>query len=317
LKTAVVSGFLGFILVSGAFAQTAATAPANPGDDPVVAKVNGYEIKASEVRMAYDDIVGQLPNLPANIRYPFVVQALIERHLLAQVAAKEGVADSEDYKRRLAAYQAKALRDSYLVTKVGPSITDAEIKAEYDQLAAKVQQTERVRARHILVATQKDADDIEAKLKAGAKFEDLAKQYSLDNSKDYGGDLGYFTAPEMVPEFSQAAFALKVGEVSAPVKTQFGWHIIKLEDRKMGTAQPFDQVKDAIRNTLMAKKVQEKLAGLQGTAKVDLVDPDLKKQYDAFQAQQKNIQQQQGAAAVVNGQTDDSGKGDLTAGTKQ
>jgi peptidyl-prolyl cis-trans isomerase C len=167
------------------------------------------------------------------------------------------------------------------------------------------------------VATQKDADDIEAKLKAGAKFEDLAKQYSLDNSKDYGGDLGYFTAPEMVPEFSQAAFALKVGEVSAPVKTQFGWHIIKLEDRKMGTAQPFDQVKDAIRNTLMAKKVQEKLAGLQGTAKVDLVDPDLKKQYDAFQAQQKNIQQQQGANAVVNGQTDDSGKGDLTPGTKQ
>ena len=80
----------------------------------------------------------------------------------------------------------------------------------------------------------------------GEKFEDLAKQYSLDGSKEYGGDLGYFTAPEMVPEFSKAAFALKPGELSAPVKTDFGWHIIRLEDRKMGAAQPYDQVKTAI-----------------------------------------------------------------------
>ena len=102
----------------------------------------------------------------------------------------EGVAESEDYKRRLAAYQAKALRDSYLVTKVGPSISDTDIKTEYEQLAARVKQTERVRARHILVATQKDADDIEAKLKSGAKFEDLAKKMSKDpGSGANGGDL--------------------------------------------------------------------------------------------------------------------------------
>ena len=105
------------------------------------------------------------------------------------------------------------------------------------------QQTERVRARMILVATEKEAQDIEARLAKGEKFEDLAKKYSLDGSKDYGGDLGYFTAAEMVPEFSKAAFALKVGEISQPVKTDFGWHIIRLEDRKQGAAQPYDQVK--------------------------------------------------------------------------
>ena len=84
------------------------------GEDKVVATVNGYEIKTSEVRMAFDDVIGQLPNLPKKLRYPFVVEFLVERHLLAQVANKEGLAETDDYKRRLAAYQAKALRDTYL-----------------------------------------------------------------------------------------------------------------------------------------------------------------------------------------------------------
>ena len=282
------------------------------GDDKTVATVNGYEIKTSEVRMAFDDVIGQLPNLPAKLRYPFVVEFLIERHLIAQVAAKDGVADTEDYKRRLAAYQAKALRDSYLAGKLAPTVTEEELKTEYDAEATKVQQTERVRARHILVATEKEATDIEAKIKAGAKFEDLAKQYSLDGSKDYGGDLGYFTAPEMVAEFSKAAFALKVGEVSPPVKSEYGWHVIRLDDRKMGTVPPFDQVKEALRNVKVRDKLQAKLQSLQSTAKVDLVDPDLKKAHEDYVAQQKTAQDQ---AAKQGGlaQPEDSGKGDLGA----
>ncbi len=318
LKIALISGVFGLSLAAGAHAQTAATPDPLTGDDKTVATVNGYEIKTSEVRMAFDDVIGQLPNMPAKLRFPFVVEFLIERHLLAQVAAKEGTAESDDYKRRLAAYQAKALRDSYLALKISPSVTEEEIKAAYDKESAKVTQTERIRARHILVATEKEANDIEEKLKAGAKFEDLAKQYSLDGSKDYGGDLGYFTAPEMVAEFSKVAFALKQGEVSAPVKTDFGWHIIRLDDRKMGAAQPYDQVKSAIRNVLVRDKVQALLASLQGTAKVEIVDPDLKKAQEEAQAQSKALidkQKQNGAADAVQGQsdgTDQSGKGDLT-----
>ena len=322
LKIALLSTFTVISVVGPSLAQTTAKAPAPAvapaqtaanslaGDDKTVAMVNGYEIKTSEVRMAFDDVIGQLPNLPAKMRYPFVVEFLIERHLVAQVAAKEGVADSEDYKRRLAAYQAKALRDSYLAGKLAPTITEAELKTEYDAEAAKVQATERIRARHILVATEKEATDIAAKLKAGAKFEDLAKQYSLDGSKDYGGDLGYFTAPEMVAEFSKAAFAMKVGELSAPVKTDYGWHVIRLDDRKMGTAPPFDQVKEALRNVKVRDKLQAKLQSLQSTAKVDLIDPDLKKAHEDYVAQQKVLQDQaakQGGAAAV----DDGGKGDL------
>lgn len=319
LKSALLTSALSFAVLASlptfAHAQSADTLS---GEDKVVATVNGYEIKTSEVRMAFDDVIGQLPNMPPKLRFPFVVEFLIERHLLAQVASKDAIGDSDDYKRRLAAYQAKALRDSYLAQKISPSVTEEEIKAAYDKESAKVKQTERVRARHILVATEKEANDIEAKLLKGDKFEDLAKQYSLDGSKDYGGDLGYFTAPEMVKEFSDAAFALKTGETSQPVKTDYGWHIIRMDDRKMGAAQPYDQVKNAIRNVLVRDKVQALLAGLQGTAKVEIIDPDLKKAQEESQAQRKlQLEKQKGdAGAAVAGEqpvdgTDGSGKGDL------
>jgi peptidyl-prolyl cis-trans isomerase C len=322
LRISLLAGVLSFGLTGLGFAQADNTAAPLTGQDSTVAIVNGYEIKTSEVRMAFDDVIGQLPNMPAKLRFPFVVEFLIERHLIAQVAAKEGTADTDDYKRRLAAYQAKALRDSYLAQKISPSITDDEIKKAYDAETAKVTQTERVRARHILVATEKEANDIETKLQGGAKFEDLAKQYSLDGSKDYGGDLGYFTAPEMVAEFSKATFALKQGEVSKPVKTEYGWHVIRLDDRKMGAAQPYDQVKGAIRNVLVRNKVQAMLAGLQGTAKVEILDPELKKAQEDAAAQHKlqggQVAPAVGADAGAQGgggapaAADTSGKGDLT-----
>lgn len=299
-------------LAPGALAQED-TPPKLDGENQVVATVNGYEIRTSEVRMAFDDVIGQLPNLPKKLRYPFVVEFLVERHLLAQLANKEGIADSDDYKRRLAAYQAKALRDSYLSQIISPKVTEDEIKAVYEEESKKVKETERIRARHILVANEKEANDISGKLTKGGKFEDLAKQYSLDGSKDYGGDLGYFTAPEMVPAFSKAAFALKKGEVSKPVKTDFGWHIIKLEDRKQGAAQPYDQVRSAIRNVLVRKKVTETLASLKDVAKVEIVDPELKKIADEAQKQRQQLLDKQQNKAVTGGATEgeDSGKGDL------
>jgi peptidyl-prolyl cis-trans isomerase C len=300
-------GFLA-LAASPAFAQDA------PSEDKTVAIVNGYEIKISEVRMAFDDVIGQLPNLPKKMRYPFVVEFLVERHLLAQLANKDGLSETDDYKHRLAAYQAKALRDTYLSQKIAPEVTEDDIKKVYDDEAKKITETERIRARHILVGSEKEAQAIEEKLKAGAKFEDLAKQYSLDGSKDYGGDLGYFTAPEMVADFSKAAFALKVGGISPPVKTEFGWHIIKLEDRKKGKPQPLDQVHEAIRNVLIRQKVQKTLEGLKDVAKVEIIDPDLKAASEEAQKQRKVIEDQQQKANVLqggDGGDGSAGKGDL------
>ncbi len=322
LKSMVLASVVFGLTVVGAVAQDAtqdATGPegetaAVKDDNAVIAIVNGYEIRTSEVRMAFDDVIGQLPNLPKKLRYPFVVEFLVERHLLAQLANKEGIADSDDYKRRLAAYQAKALRDSYLAQVISKEVKEEEIVAVYEDEAKKLKETERIRARHILVASEKEAEAVADKLGKGEKFEALAKQFSLDGSKDYGGDLGYFSAPEMVPAFSKAAFALKKDEISKPVKTDFGWHIIRLEDRKQGAAQPYDQVKNAIRNVLVRQKVQAKLASLKDVAKVEIVDPDLKKVADEAAIQRKTLQEQQGKANVSADAPEEegaAGKGDL------
>ena len=311
LRTSAAAVLLGLVVAPLAQAQDA------PKEDKTVAIVNGHEIKVSEVQMATDDIIGQLPDLPPKLRFPFVVEYLIERHLLAQYAVKEGIADTGEYKRRLALYQAKALRDAYFFQKIRPLVTEEEMKAVYDEEAAKLQQTERVRARHILVGTEQEAKDIRGRLDKGEKFEDLAKQFSLDGSKDYGGDLGYFTAPEMVPEFSKATFALKTGETSPPVKTDFGWHIIRLDDRKQGAAQPFDQVKSAIRNVLLRKKVSETMEKVRSGSQVEIVDEDLKKYAEdaakaakAFQEKQQKALDQGGANADAPADGT-SGKGDL------
>jgi len=305
---------LGLALAAPALAQE----EVNPKDDKVVAIVNGHEIRVSEVQMATDDILGQLPDMPPKLRYPFVVEYLIERHLLAQYAVKEGIAETDEYKRRLALYQAKALRDAYFFQKIRPMVTEEEIRKVYDEEAAKLQQTERVRARMILVATEKEAQDILDLLAKGQKFEDLAKQYSLDGSKDYGGDLGYFTAAEMVPEFSKATFALKVGETSQPVKTDFGWHVIRLEDRKQGGAQPYDQVKAAIRNVLLRQKVGEVMQKIRAGSQVEILDEDLKKYAEEAAKAAKNFKENQkpldasGAApAATDGGDATGGKGDL------
>jgi peptidyl-prolyl cis-trans isomerase C len=281
-------------------------------EDKIIVVINGHEIKTSEVEIAAEDIALQLGDLPAKLRYPFLIEYLVERHLLAQAAVKQGVAETDEYKQRLAFYQAKALRDAYFNSTIKPSVTDEEVKAAYDKEAAKVKVSERVRARHILVQTEKEAKEVLARLNKGEKFEDIAKQVSLDGSKDYGGDLGYFSAEEMVPEFSKAAFALKIGDISEPVKTDYGWHVIKVEDRKQGGAQPFDQVKSGIKAVLMRKKVQDVVSELRKQAKIDIVDPDLKKLQEIGEKKIEELKKkQQSGASQGTGETTTGGKQDL------
>ena len=282
-------------------------------EDKTLVIINGHEIKTSEVELAAEDIALQLSELPAKLRFPFIIEYLVERHLLAQAAVKNGIADSDEYKRRLAFYQAKALRDAYFDQVIKPTVTEEDVKAAYDAEASKIQVGERVRARHILVATEKEAQDVLAHLQKGEKFEDLAKKISLDGSKEYGGDLGYFSAEEMVPEFSKAAFALKVGEVSQPVKTDYGWHIIRLEDRKQGGPQPYEQVKNGIRAVLTRKKVQDIVVKLREQAKIEVLDPDLKKlqELNAQKMEELKKKQQQGGTSPPAGT---EGKQDLQTG---
>ena len=260
-------------------AQPAAAqqAKAKTGKDTVIVRVNGHNITRSEVQMAMDDIAVQLRDVPPKLRYPLIVQYLVERHLLAQKAIKDGLTNSEEYKKRVRFYQYKALRDAYFHTRIKPAVTDEEVRKAYEKEAGKVKPVERVRAKHILVSTREEAEKVLKELKAGAKFEDLARKYSKDGSKEFGGDLGYFTYEEMVPEFSKAVFALKKGQVSKPVKTDYGWHIIKLVDRKKVGARPFEEVAPGIRSLLLRQKVQQEVAKLAKQAKIEIFDPELKK----------------------------------------
>jgi peptidyl-prolyl cis-trans isomerase C len=244
-------------------------------EDQVVARINGYEIRASEIALAAEDLLPQLGNIPAQARYPFVVQYLIERHLLAQAASQVGVAELEDFQRRLRFYEAKALRDSYFFQVLQPTITEEEARAAYEREAAAIGDEEQIHARHILVDDEATALALIEQLNGGASFEDLAREHSTDPGASDGGDLGYFTRTEMVEGFSDAAFALQAGEISAPVQTQFGWHVIKVEDRRVPVAQPFEDIKDGLIQLLARQRVQEVVEELQSQSTIEILDPDL------------------------------------------
>ncbi len=288
-----------FLAPSPAMAQEKKTDAGKPST--VVARVNGYEITAREVQLAGEDVAALLKDVPPKMRYPLLVQYLIERHLLAQKALKEGLANSEEYKRRLRFYQYKALRDAYFHQKIKPRVTPEKVQEIYDRETKKVKPVVRVRARHILVSTKEQAEKILKDLKKGAKFEDLARKHSKDGSREFGGDLGYFTFDEMVPEFSKAAFSLKVGEVSQPVKTEYGWHIIKVEDRKKAGPRPLKEVAPGIEALLLREEVQKEVAQLSKQGKIELLDPELKKLQEENKKRLEELRKKAEAAKKAQG----------------
>jgi peptidyl-prolyl cis-trans isomerase C len=191
--------------------------------------------------------------------------------LLADQAEKDGLQNSPDTVAQLHLLHLKVLADAEsqkFVKSFQPS--DDDLKAEYDTAVASMDKTE-YKARHILVASKEEGEQIIKKLKGGAKFEDLAKAQSTDTgSKNNGGDLGWFTTSRMVKPFADAVVALKKGEITpAPVQTQFGWHVIQLEDTRDKTPPPFDQVKQQLTNQLIRKKLQAYIADLKKNAKIE------------------------------------------------
>ncbi len=285
----------GAFLPAGIFVGHPASAQEKAAENKVIAIINGHKITTKEVKLAADDILSNLVNVPPKMRYPFIVEYLIERRLLAQQAIREGLGDDNEYKTRIVFYQAKALRDAYFENKLKASVTDEMVRSSYEKQAATIKPVERFRARHILVATEQEAKDIQAKLKKGEKFEALAKQFSLDGSKDFGGDLGYFTGDEMVAEFANATKALKKGATSGPVKTEFGWHIINLIDRQDGGPRPLEEVQDAIRLVLLRQIVQKKVDELRKQATIEMIDPGLKEMLEQARKQRDSLELQQNA----------------------
>ena len=177
-------------------------------------------------------------------------------------------------------WRRRSLRDLYFDKTVKDTVSDAEAKKFYDSQVGSAK-SEEVRARHILVESKEKARELFEKVAYGTDFAELAKQNSKDpGSKDQGGDLGYFSKGQMVPQFEEAAFKLQKGEVSQPFETQFGWHIIKVDDRRAGQAVPFDAVKERIVGAIIHQKAQQIAGDLRAKAKIEYIDPNMQTPLD-------------------------------------
>jgi peptidyl-prolyl cis-trans isomerase C len=248
-----------------------AAAPQSAAAPPPVATVNGSPISRSEFDLFVKDILqGKKQELTAEQKDQ-VLDDLINMQLLADQAEKDGLQNDPDTLAQLHLLHMRVLADAEsqkYIKALQPS--DADLKAEYETAIAAMDKTE-YKARHILVASKEDGESIIKKLKGGAKFEDLAKSQSTDTgSKNNGGELGWFTTSRMVKPFADAVVALKKGEITQePVQTQFGWHVIQLEDTRDKTPPPFDQVKPQLTNQVIRKKLQAYVADLKKNAKIE------------------------------------------------
>ena len=246
-------------------------------DDEVLVRVNGHEIRVSEVRLAAEAIPDELANVPASARFVFLVQYLIERHLLAQEAVRQDIQNDPQYQKLIAFYTAKAQRDAFFASKIQPQVTEQSVRAEYDKQAAAVDNQLKVHLRHILVADEATAKEVHAQLKSGADFVQLANENAPTKDAQDGGDLGWLGVDEMFPEFIEVVTKLNQGEYSEPVSTKFGWHVIFIEEKKVIKAQPYDKVKGGLTLMLTRIKVQEVVNQLRQNAEIEIVHPDLQK----------------------------------------
>lgn len=253
-------------------------------EDKVVATVGGAPITEADLTQALADLDQQFARLPEDQRRAAALSAVIEIKLLAAEAKAKGFDKSDEFKRRMAFLEERALHSEVIENEVAGKITDEDIRKRYDAEIANTAPTNEVRARHILVKTKEEADAIIKQLDGGAKFEDIAKEKSSDpGSGAQGGDLGWFGAGQMVPEFEKAAFALQPGAYTKePVQSQFGWHIIKLEDKRAKQPPAFDEVKEQFRSVLLRDKYFELVKNLRAAGKVEVTDPELKKGVDAM-----------------------------------
>jgi peptidyl-prolyl cis-trans isomerase C len=257
-------------------ALSAAPVRAQPAADPVLAKVGGQDIHLSDLKSAAETLPPQARAMPPQQLYPMLLEQMIDAQALLLQARKTGLDNDPDVQRIVRLAQDRALESAMLNKVVRPQVTDEAVKARYDQEYAGKSGDTEVHARHILVPDEATAKKVIADLKKGDDFAALSKQYSKDpGAAQQGGDLGFFKKTDMVPEFADAAFALKDKEVTpVPVKTQFGWHVIQTLDRRTSAPPPFEQQKDELRQQMVQAAVQKEVTQARGEVTVEKFNMD-------------------------------------------
>ncbi|HVZ52501.1 MAG TPA: peptidylprolyl isomerase [Pseudolabrys sp.] len=249
-------------------------------DDPLLAKVNGMEIHQSDLNIAEEE-AGQLPPMSPEAKRDYLVQFTADMMLVAKAAEEKKMADSAEFKRKVDFARRKLLMEALLQQTGKAALTDAAMHKVYDDAVKQMGNEQEVHARHILIRAaagdekaSKAAEDkikaVIARLNKGEDFAKVASEVTEDPSgKANGGDLGYFTKDQMVPEFSDTAFKLDKGQISGPVHTQFGWHVIKVEDKRTKPAPKFEEVKPQIEQYVQRKAQADLVASLRGNAKIE------------------------------------------------
>jgi peptidyl-prolyl cis-trans isomerase C len=261
--------FAGSMLV---FAWAAAVA-----EDRVVATVNGKPILEADLVLAGQDGAGSLAGLTPEQRRGALLEVVINNQLLADAAEEAKLRMGARFEAKMRHARRKALRDEYLDQRIVGNITEAEARKLYDQEARSIKPEDEIRVRHILVNSEAEAQDVRAAVLAGADFAKLAEERSLDPGSNWnGGDIGYFARGQMEVKFDAVAFALVKGEVSKVLNTEFGWHVIRLEDRRMRPVPSFEDLRDGILGLMIQRKMQDAIAGLRSRASIVIAEPGLK-----------------------------------------
>ena len=238
-------------------------------DDPVVARVNGTDVRQSDLTAAEEDLGGNIPQMTPEAKRDYLITFVGDMILVAKAAEAKKMGDSDDFKRKLAYARTKLLMEQLLQTEAKAAVNEPAMRKVYDEAIGQMKKEPEVRARHILVETEDEAKAVAAELKKGADFAELAKTRSKDPGSADGGDLGYFTKDQMVPEFSEVAFKLDKGALSDPVKSQFGWHVIKVEDKRERQPPEFEKVKAQLENFLVRKSQSELITKLRAEGKIE------------------------------------------------
>jgi peptidyl-prolyl cis-trans isomerase C len=253
----------------------AATAPAPATEDPLVARVNGEEIRRSEVQAAIAELPPELRAAPDTVLSPLVIDQIVTQKVLVAAARAQKLQDQPEVQARLRRAEEQELQQALLRQEIAPKLTDEALRARYARDIAGKPGDEEVHARHVLVANEADAKKVEAEVrKPGADFAAIARSRSTGPGTEQGGDLGFFKKSDMVPEFAEAAFAMKPGEISQPVQSPFGWHVIKVEERRKAEAPSFEDSLDTLRQAAFDETVQDTITKLRNTAQIQRFNDD-------------------------------------------
>lgn len=243
--------------------------------NPVVMTVDGRDVTRAEVMENFTASGSQLPQ-GANMEqiFPLLQEQYLISHLLDNAARNSGVNGTDpEVAKRIEDARQQAIRAVYIDQVTAEAVTDADVRQAYDDVVANAAPIMERRARHILVESEAEAADLIEQLNNGANFEELAAANSADPSAQRGGDLGYFAANEMVPSFSEVAFSIGVGEVNpTPVQTQFGYHVIKVEDERSRPKPTFEEMEEQLTQQLRQGVIRQKVEELRATSNVTVYD---------------------------------------------